>query len=124
SALLLYHTRLSSGLAQYRPSELAFLYTRFTFCPTMTNSSRPQSTALYIGVAIVLLGLLTLDIQTPRGYADWILYIVAVGMCWFGSSRWAPVLTAAASTVLLVIGFVLSAENNLVQVATYNRVIG
>nr|MBF0685009.1 response regulator [Pseudomonas sp.] len=90
----------------------------------MTNSSRPQSTALYIGVAIVLLALLTLDIQTPRGYADWILYIVAVGMCWFGSNRWAPVLTAAASTVLLAIGFLLSAENELVKVATYNRVIG
>ena len=90
----------------------------------MINSSRQNSIALYIGVAIVLLALVTIDIQTPRGYADWILYIVAVAMCWFGSSRWAPVLTAGAATVLMTGGFFWSNDNELLQIATYNRTIG
>jgi signal transduction histidine kinase/DNA-binding response OmpR family regulator len=90
----------------------------------MINSSRQHSTALYIGVAIVLAALVTIDIQTPRGYADWILYIVAVAMCWFGSNRWAPVLTAGASTVLMTAGFFWSRDNELLQIATYNRSIG
>ena len=90
----------------------------------MINSSRQQSTALYIGVVIVLAALVTIDIQTPRGYADWILYIVAVAMCWFGSNRWAPLLTAGASTVLMTAGFFWSSDNELLQIATYNRTIG
>ncbi len=90
----------------------------------MLNSSRQQSTALYIGVAIVLCVLFAIDIWTQRGYADWIMYIVAVAMCWFGSSRWAPVLTAGAGTALLVMGFFFSAESSDLQVSIYNRVVG
>lgn len=90
----------------------------------MINSTRQQSTALYIGVAIVLMALVTIDIQTPRGYADWILYIVAVAMCWFGSNRWAPVLTAGVATVLMTAGFFWSRDNELLHIASYNRTIG
>ena len=90
----------------------------------MITAIRQSSPALYVGVAVVLLGLFALDTQTQLGYADWILYIIAVGMCWFGTSRWAPVITAGVASVLLFIGFYLSPLAEATGMSVYNRSVG
>lgn len=90
----------------------------------MINAPRQQPLTLYIGVATALGTLFAIDILTTRGYADWILYIGAVAMCWFSPNRWAPVLTAAIASILMVFGYFLSPENATLELSFYNRLVG
>ncbi|GAA5235721.1 response regulator [Verticiella sediminum] len=79
---------------------------------------------MYIAIAAVLSALLVIDLITPRGYAEWVLYVVALAMCLFARDRHAPIVTAAAASILLLVGFVFSPDSELATAGMYNRGIG
>jgi Arc/MetJ-type ribon-helix-helix transcriptional regulator len=75
-------------------------------------------------VAVLLLGTFILDILTPLGYAEWCAYFIGVGATLFQPRRNLPYAAAAAASVLLALGAVLSPPGMAAHFAYINRGIG
>ncbi|HSE59245.1 MAG TPA: PAS domain S-box protein [Nitrospiraceae bacterium] len=99
----------------------------------MTDASVvPDKTQVHrhLAMAVImagLLGIFTLDSVMPLGYAVWFLYVFPI---WY-STRLSPrsaaitLAAAAASTALIVAGYVVSPPGGMsVEMAAYNRLMG
>jgi PAS domain S-box-containing protein len=67
------------------------------------------------------LAVLLADWLTPRGYAEWILYLIPVLLASRTQSCREPVVVTAICTVLVVVGFFLSPPGVAAQLAILNR---
>jgi two-component system NarL family sensor kinase len=64
--------------------------------------------AISSGVAVLTVGLLVIDLHTPLGVANHILYLGPVLLSLLSSQRWYPSIIAGTVTALIVIGGLLS----------------
>ena len=69
-------------------------------------------------------GIFALDLATPLGYADWVLYLLPVGLLLLQPRRSPPLLVAAIGTVLTTAGFLFSDPGMDLFMAAVNRVLG
>ncbi len=79
---------------------------------------------LWVTVTAICLATFFADWVTALGYAVWSFYFIAVGMTLFQSKKSVPYLTALFSTILVVIGSIISPKGLDVKYAYVNRTIG
>jgi signal transduction histidine kinase/DNA-binding response OmpR family regulator len=79
---------------------------------------------LYWAIALSVLAVFVVDIQTKIGVATWMLYLVPILLCFLTSRPWLPLVIAGASTVLMIADWFLSPAGVAVDIALINRGIG
>jgi signal transduction histidine kinase/DNA-binding response OmpR family regulator len=101
-------------------------FSRFTADLPMPKDTKQKNRLLSLLVYGLLAGIFLIDWITPRGYAEWILYIVPVATCLLIDRPAFPYKVAAISIVLLSVGLYISADAGLVRlhVSELNRGIG
>ena len=77
-----------------------------------------------LACTVVYLGILVIDLRTPLGAAEWMLYMVPVLTAFRFLSRRQIVLLCSFGTFLMAVGFVFSPQGMAWQVALFNRVVG
>jgi CheY-like chemotaxis protein/signal transduction histidine kinase len=82
---------------------------------------RPE---LLLGIAVSVALVFLVDCTTPLGWAEWILYVVPVGLCLLANRPSLALVTGAACSVLLVAGYAVSPPSSLVDIAIVNRGLG
>lgn len=85
---------------------------------------KAEETWLYPGIG-VLLGLIFLvDARMALGFTPWLLYVIPLGLTYWASQPYAPFVVAAASTILMLVGYDLSPPLVPEHVALTNRAFG
>ncbi|HYG28400.1 MAG TPA: response regulator [Caulobacteraceae bacterium] len=79
---------------------------------------------LYGVTAVMLIGVFLVDLGTPLGTAEWVIYVVPCALAYLTWRPWAPVLLALAATLLIATGYFLSPTGMTPEVAGVNRAIG
>jgi CheY-like chemotaxis protein len=69
------------------------------------HGDRTSNLLLYVVAGMVALAVLAADLATPLGVVPWVFYVAPVVATVFGTSAAAPLVAAAASSVLVVVGF-------------------
>ena len=91
---------------------------------SMTRLNTRENIVAYIATAALLVVLPIIDAATPLGYAEWVLYVLPVGLTFFQSRRSAPLVVALIATVLSAAGLVMSPPGTEIAMAVTNRMIG
>ncbi|HEY1076354.1 MAG TPA: response regulator [Fontimonas sp.] len=82
-------------------------------------------TRLFVGIVTGLLAAVFLiDLQTPLGSAEWVLYLVPCAACLFSREPRLPLAIAAISSLLMVLGFLNSPPGLDPSAAAVNRSMG
>jgi hypothetical protein len=82
---------------------------------------RDSETRHYFAIAALLAVVFVVDHYTRLGLAEWILYMVPVGLCVFVGRTSAPIIVAALASVLIVLGFLVSGTGVNPQLGVLNR---
>jgi CheY-like chemotaxis protein/signal transduction histidine kinase len=90
----------------------------------MLALDRAKDNRLVVAIALMMAGILWLDLQTRLGLAEWILYLMPVGLCLRQRSAALPVYVTLVSSMLTVVGFLASPPGVAQDVAAINRAIG
>ena len=80
--------------------------------------------AIYWAIAISVVAVFAIDLQTRIGIATWILYLIPLMLCFKVSKPWLPVVIAGICTVFIVIDWFFSAPGIAEQIAQLNRALG
>jgi PAS domain S-box-containing protein len=94
--------------------------------PDLPSEPTPAATArskwVVLGTIVVLMaGLFFIDVQTPVGVADWLLYFAVVLLALSVPGRWHVIAVAAGCSVLTAIGLYLSPPGGNLERAAVNR---
>ena len=76
--------------------------------------------AAVAGMLVVFL----IDLLTPLGYVEWMLYLLPVGMALFQTRVALPYVLAGVATLMIVIGFFASSTGVDPELAATNRSLG
>ena len=90
----------------------------------MKRFQEPVSPALLAGIGGGLLGVFLVDVATPLGMSEWVVYLLPVAMTLL---TWRPrtsLLVALLASVLLVAGYYASPPNLHPGIAAFNRSLG
>ena len=79
---------------------------------------------IYWAIAISVLAVFLIDLQTRIGIATWILYLIPLMLCFKVSKPWLPGVIAGICTVFIVIDWFVSAPGIAEQIAQFNRGLG
>ena len=79
---------------------------------------------IYWAIAVSVLVVFALDLQTRIGIATWILYLIPLMLCFKVSKPWFPGLVAGICTAFIVVDWFLSAPGIAEQIAQINRGVG
>jgi hypothetical protein len=85
---------------------------------------KPDQLGLSIGIAILLAAIFLVDAQMALGFTPWLLYVIPLGLSYWVSQTYAPVVVAALSTFLMFVGYDLSPPLVPEYVALTNRMFG
>jgi CheY-like chemotaxis protein len=91
---------------------------------TRANAHGRDRPELYAVIALSLALVFIGDCVTPLGWAEWILYVVPVGLCLLSVKPFAALTTAVIGTVLLAAGYAISPPSGMAEVAIVNRGFG
>jgi hypothetical protein len=80
--------------------------------------------AIYWAIAISVVAVFAIDLQTRIGIATWILYLIPLMLCFKVSKPWLPGVIAGICTVFIVIDWFISAPGIAEQIAQLNRGLG
>ncbi|MEY4563175.1 MAG: hypothetical protein RLZZ618_2452 [Pseudomonadota bacterium] len=83
-----------------------------------------RSLAMDFATLSLLGGIFAIDLETPRGYAEWALYMVPIGITLFQRKLWAPWATVVAASGLSLMGFLDSPTGMDYEIALINRLVG
>lgn len=75
-------------------------------------------------IPLVMAATVMIDALIPIGYEAWVGYAFAVLLCLWIERPSAPYIVAAIATVLLQVGFILSAPSSAPDLAVFNRMVG
>ncbi|MFZ0825832.1 MAG: PAS domain S-box protein [Verrucomicrobiia bacterium] len=75
-------------------------------------------------IPILVVGGFLLDLLTPLGIADWVLYVIPLLFALYVGSRWLPYVLAAILSMLLLAGYYLSPPGVDPSLAFISRLIG
>jgi CheY-like chemotaxis protein len=85
--------------------------------------TEPSSIGLRFAILGISAALFVLDMLTPLGYTDWVLYVIPVALCMFQQDARAPYVVAFVETMLLIAGYFFSAPGLDQIMAVFNRSI-
>lgn len=77
----------------------------------------------YAGILVCIVGIFVIDIMTPLGFADWLLFMLPLLLSFRVKEPLAPLVTAVGIVFALVAGYFLSGDGINEEVAAINRVI-
>jgi hypothetical protein len=85
-----------------------------------------MSQQLGVSSAVALLSVVVffIDLRTGLGFTPWLLYVFPIGLTYWISSLYSPLIVAALCMVLIFIGYVLSPPLVPPSVALTNRLVG
>jgi hypothetical protein len=83
-----------------------------------------QQAGFHIAIMILLAGIFFVDVQMGLGFTPWLLYMVPIGITYWTTYLYAPLVVAGVSTLLVLLGYVLSPPLMPEAVALTNRAIG
>ena len=75
-------------------------------------------------IAALLAAVFLVDISTGLGFTPWLLYVFPLGLSYWMSSCYAPVVVASACVVLMFVGYGLSPPLVTPSIAFTNRLFG
>jgi len=79
---------------------------------------------LSLGIGLLLGAIFLLDVRMALGFTPWLLYAIPLGLTYWSSQVYAPLVVAAGSTMLLWVGYDLSPPLVPEHVGLTNRVFG
>ena len=85
---------------------------------------KPDQLGLSLGIAILLAAIFLVDAQMALGFTPWLLYVIPLGLTYWVSQPYAPVVVAALCTLLMFVGFDLSPPLVPEYVGLTNRMFG
>jgi len=85
---------------------------------------KPEQLGLSIGIAALLASIFLIDIRMALGFTPWLLYVIPLGLTYWASYLYAPLIVAATCTVLVFVGYVLSPPLIPKSIALTNRIFG
>jgi hypothetical protein len=83
-----------------------------------------QQAGIHIAVMILLAGIFFVDVQMGLGFTPWLFYMVPIGITYWTTYLYAPLVVAGISTLLVLLGYILSPPLMPESVALTNRAIG
>lgn len=90
----------------------------------MSSREAPSHLLVYSVVAALVALIFAVDVVTRLGIAEWVLYLLPVGLCMRQPRPWVPLATAALCTVLVVLGFFFSPAHGSFEQVVVNRSMG
>jgi len=85
---------------------------------------KSQQLGLSLGITILLALICFIDVRTGLGFTPWLLYVVPLGLTYWLSYRYAPLIAASACVVLVFVGYNFSPPMASTSVALTNRLLG
>ena len=79
---------------------------------------------VYLGIVALFAGVFAIDYLTRLGLAEWVLYVLPIGLCLFQRHTFLPLAGALIATALIAIGFFISPQGISPELAAANRAIG
>ncbi|MBQ1764258.1 MAG: GAF domain-containing protein, partial [Aquincola sp.] len=87
--------------------------------------TQPRDLLITFLLAAIPALIFLVDVQTPLGYAEWALYMIPMALTLLQQRLWVPLVQAAVSTVLIIVGYFYSGGNvSATGFAHVNRGIG
>jgi hypothetical protein len=90
----------------------------------MSIRERPVPPSAVVGIAALTLLVCALDLVTALGVSVWVFYLVPLGLTLLLSGSALPLAVAAATTLLMGVGFVASPAGVDDGIAATNRIFG
>src|SRR5215475_11523262 len=85
---------------------------------------KPNQLGLSIGIAALLAVIFLIDMRTGLGITPWLLYVIPLGLTYWASSLYAPLVVALACTILVFVGYFLAPPLVPNWIALTNRIFG
>lgn len=85
---------------------------------------RPEQLGLSLGIALLLAAVCFIDTRTGLGFTPWLLYVIPIGLTYWVSYLYAPLIVALACIVLVFVGYMLSPPLVPASIAFTNRIFG
>ena len=85
---------------------------------------KSQQLGLSLGITILLALICFIDVRTGLGFTPWLLYVVPLGLTYWVSYRYAPLIVASACIVLVFVGYGLAPPLVPPSIALTNRMFG
>jgi hypothetical protein len=79
---------------------------------------------LSLGIAVLLASICFIDVHTGLGFTPWLLYVIPLGLTYWDSYRYAPLIVASVCIVLIFVGYSLSPPLVPKSIALTNRLFG
>ena len=79
---------------------------------------------LSLGIAVLLASICFIDVHTGLGFTPWLLYVIPLGLTYWVSDRYAPLIVASVCIVLIFVGYSLSPPLVPTSIALTNRLFG
>lgn len=83
-----------------------------------------KETWLYLGIGLLLGAIFLLDARMALGFTPWLLYAIPLGLTYWISQLYTPIIVAAASTILMFVGYDLSPPLVPEYIGLTNRIFG
>lgn len=77
-----------------------------------------------VGIGGLLLAIFMVDTRMALGFTPWLLYVIPLGLTYWVSMRYAPLLVAGLCTLLIIADYGMSAPLASESLALTNRAIG
>src|SRR5512144_1504617 len=85
---------------------------------------KSEELGLPLGIAVLLASICLIDVYTGLGVTPWLLYVIPLGLTYWISYRYAPLIVASACIVLMFVGYGLSPPLVPKSIALTNRLFG
>ncbi len=85
---------------------------------------KPEQLGLSNGIAALLAAIFLIDIRMALGFTPWLLYVIPIGLTYWASYLYTPLIVAATCTVLMFVGYILSSPLVPKSIALTNRIFG
>jgi hypothetical protein len=89
-----------------------------------SQSMKFEQLALSIGIGILLLAIFTVDARMALGFTPWLLYVIPIGLTYWLTTHYAPLVVAGLCMLLMVADYGLSPQLVPHELALTNRIIG
>lgn len=83
-----------------------------------------QQAGFHLTILILLGGIFFLDMRMGLGFTPWLLYMIPIGVTYWTAYLYAPLVVAGLSTLLVLLGYILSPPLSSESVALTNRMFG
>ena len=83
-----------------------------------------EGTGVYLGIVLLIAAIFFVEVRMPLGFTPWLLYVVPLGLTFWASFLYAPLIVATGCTILIVGGYFYSPVGVSAPIALINRTFG